>query len=391
MIEEATENPIEAAELPKINLPKKYALEISAVVVSGATIGILIFLLIEWLAVKSFSIAAANLLAQSWRAPVAGIIYGLSFYLLCALPIVFLRRATKEYAPSMSLILVVLTAAAGGSLAFIVATTLTSFLGQKRIYTEQMLPLVLLDAAFAVVILFVLNFITRLKMEKQIAETRAYEARLREQTLESAAIKNQVQILQSQINPHFLFNTLNALSALISLDPQAARETVGHLSEMFRYTFAAAQKETVSLIDEIGLVENYLSLEKARLRERLDYKIEVAGELKNFPVPSLVLQPIVENAVKYGIARRLQNGRLEIKVERGENQSCRILVCNEREATDALPDFNEAQVFRANHSLENVRKRLRLLYGERFRLVLEMRGDGWIYATLELPQHDFKE
>ena len=156
---------------------------------------------------------------------------------------------------------------------------------------------------------------------REVEEVRLVEAQLQEQ-----AAKAELSALQARINPHFFFNTLNTISALLSEDPAKADEVVQTLADLFRYTFKATHAVTVPLSEELEFVDGYLAVEKARFGDRLrvEWTIDPAARLAR--IPGLLLQPLVENAVAHGIApvpgggtvrigARVTDGRLEVEVE----------------------------------------------------------------------------
>ncbi|GAA6151662.1 sensor histidine kinase [Pseudoteredinibacter isoporae] len=129
---------------------------------------------------------------------------------------------------------------------------------------------------------------------------------------QQAHLHSQLQALQSRIQPHFLFNCMNTIACLIEVDPEKAEQAVEDLSELFRASLA--EPKLVSVRDEITLCERYLAMEKLRMGERLHTQWDVAEEARSMPIPSLVLQPLLENAIKHGIHHLPQGGTIEIKV-----------------------------------------------------------------------------
>jgi LytS/YehU family sensor histidine kinase len=210
------------------------------------------------------------------------------------------------------------------------------------------------------------------------------ERELRQRVAAEAAARAQVAALQAQINPHFFFNTLNTLSALVDTDPGRARNLIQSLAGMFRYSLACSQNGLARLEDEVRFVEDYLALEKARLGERLQVTWTAARDLAGVRVPGLALQPLVENAVRHGIARRLAPGRLEISVSR-EAGAVRLRVSNETEPSDGAPDLSETRLFQDGHALSILRRRLAAEYGERAALRLWAEAPERVVAELTIP------
>ncbi|HJT89180.1 MAG TPA: histidine kinase [Bryobacteraceae bacterium] len=201
------------------------------------------------------------------------------------------------------------------------------------------------------------------------AETRMQEARVQAREAELKALK-------AQINPHFLFNSLNSISALATADGARAREMCLRLSEFLRSTLALAEEEMIPIEREIALARTYLEVEQVRFGTRL--RVEQAVELgcRNCSVPALILQPLVENAVKHGIAALLDGG--EIRLDGACRDGwLRIAVTN-----DFDPDLQAAR--RNGLGLPNVRDRLKTFYRDQARLTATAR-DGRFTVVLEVP------
>ena len=188
----------------------------------------------------------------------------------------------------------------------------------------------------------------------------------------------QFQTLRSQLNPHFLFNCLNSLRELIEEDRERAMQVVTQLSELLRYTLRTDRVETVSLKEELRAVEDYLSLEKIRFEERLQLRYEIAPELFSVKVPPMLIQTLVENGLKHGIAKLQKGGELSITVQ-PVNGGLRIQVTN----TGALSVANDSVPV----GLENARERLRLIYGESASLILRAEEKDKVQAVVTIPLH----
>ena len=166
----------------------------------------------------------------------------------------------------------------------------------------------------------------------------------------------QIRALQAQIRPHFLFNTLNVLSNLIHTDPRKAEDLTEELAAVFRYTLDATRIEWVPLEDELRFVTSYLQIEKARFEGRLGYLIELEPQTKTVRIPPMILQPVVENAVRHGIASRVEGGvvRLSAKSSAG-----RLVLVVEDSGSGLKPEDNPD---RQGIGLKNVRDRLKHIY-----------------------------
>ncbi|MDP4270198.1 MAG: histidine kinase [Bacteroidota bacterium] len=181
--------------------------------------------------------------------------------------------------------------------------------------------------------------------------------RLKDEELDKLQIlkaQAELQTLQSRINPHFLFNSLNSISHLIHVDAGRAEKMTLLLSELFRYILNRDNKTLVPLSEEVAMVEKYLEIEKMRYEDKLSFKIETDEEARKWNIPRLIIQPLVENAIKHGISKQTEKGFIEISVQSIDN---RLVIS----ATDSGPDFPE--IPSEGHGLQNIIERLQLIYG----------------------------
>ena len=194
--------------------------------------------------------------------------------------------------------------------------------------------------------------------------------------LEAELAKAQLQALKMQLHPHFLFNTLNSISVLINKDVQSAKKMIVRLGDFLRLTLNNSGEEEVMLQQELEFLKTYLEIEKVRFQDRLEVQMEIDVETIDIHVPNLILQPIVENAIRHAIATRASGGRIDIRANR-ENGFLRLRV------EDNGPGISEE--CGAGIGLQNVRARLRQHYGERFRLELVNRKSGGLAVNLDIP------
>jgi hypothetical protein len=201
--------------------------------------------------------------------------------------------------------------------------------------------------------------------------------------LRASTARAQMRALQAQINPHFLFNTLNVLANLIHTNPEKAERVTEQLAEIFRYALESTRTEWVKLDDELRFLEAYLEIEKARFEERLAFRFDVAPAARSLLLPPMILQPLVENAVKHGIGPKITGGevRLIARVEQS-----RLLIAVEDTGVGRLNGSLNRRERGAGIGLANVRERLKHLYGDETVLQLEDLSDGGTRALLELPQ-----
>ncbi len=207
----------------------------------------------------------------------------------------------------------------------------------------------------------------------------------------TATVKEaELRALKSQVNPHFIFNALNSLRALIDEDPARARLAVTQLASLLRYSLQSGQLETVPFEDELNVVNDYLALEQVRHEERLRLRLDVAPDTLQLAVPPMLLQTLVENAVKYGISTRPEGGEIAI-IARCADGCLNLQVTNPGE----LPAIAARAPARAANGstgvgLRNAAERLRLLFGEGAVLALRAGAPGLVVAEARIPLHNMK-
>jgi hypothetical protein len=203
-------------------------------------------------------------------------------------------------------------------------------------------------------------------------------AALRQSELARALQQSELRLLKSQLNPHFLFNALNTVRSLIADDPARAQHAVTHLANTLRYTLGAGQNELVSLARELEIVADFLELEKMRFEERLTIERDIAAATGSAQIPVMLLQTVVENAIKHGIAELPAGGVLRI---------CAVLkdavlvltVENPRPLTPPRPE-------REGTGLRNAEERLRLLFDSRATLELDLSDPSRATTRIRIPQ-----
>jgi signal transduction histidine kinase/streptogramin lyase len=194
--------------------------------------------------------------------------------------------------------------------------------------------------------------------------------------LQAQLAQAELQVLKMQLQPHFLFNTLHAISSLMHKDLEAADEMMANLGDFLRYTLESVGVQEVELGQELEILNRYLEIEHVRLGNRLSVRQQVPADLLAAMVPNLILQPIVENAIRYGIARRASGGSVEITATRA-NGRIRIAVSDDGEG---LPAGSREGI-----GLSNTRARLEQLYGTNHAFFYVNRPEGGLCVTLEFP------
>ncbi len=199
--------------------------------------------------------------------------------------------------------------------------------------------------------------------------------------LATELVQARLQALRMQINPHFLFNTLNTISALIRENPDAAERMVVRLSELFRRTLDRGDVQEVPLREEIEFLKSYLEIEQMRFSDRLTVTFAIEAQTNALLVPHLILQPLVENALRHGIMPREEAGRIEISARVAEGQHLELKV---RDNGNGLSPANGTPE-REGIGLKNVRSRLAQLYGGAQEFTLGNATGGGVEARIRIP------
>jgi len=205
------------------------------------------------------------------------------------------------------------------------------------------------------------------------------EKELRASQLEARLAQTRLQLLQMQLHPHFLFNTLNAISELVHEDPETADRMIAGLSELLREALTVGAVPEVSLAHEIDLLQRYLDIQQARFGDRLRVTIHLDPEVADALVPHLLLQPIVENSIRHGLAHRADAGRIAIDA-RASGDSVIITVEDDGRGVRDGDDVQEGV------GLGNTRARLQELYGPAQSLDLHKAAGGGAVVTLRIPR-----
>jgi two-component system sensor histidine kinase AlgZ len=215
-------------------------------------------------------------------------------------------------------------------------------------------------------------FLLRDRLQRIAALLAAREVQA--QRLVQARTRAELASLRAKINPHFLFNTLNSIAGLIPTDPAAAEDMVQKLAHVFRYVLDASNREWVTLDEELATVERYLAIERVRLGQRLRCRIDVSEGARTVRLPALLLQPLVENAVKHGIAPSAEGGEITVACRLADGQ-CLIVVSDTGPGLAGQPAFG--------FGLRSVRERLDLCYGDGHQFQID--GSDGVHVRLSIP------
>ncbi|MBD3347880.1 MAG: hypothetical protein GF400_01640 [Candidatus Eisenbacteria bacterium] len=229
-------------------------------------------------------------------------------------------------------------------------------------YQVRLLVLiVLVDGVIALIVGIIVYNYERMQSEIEESYRKLAENRVRQERLRELAARSELKALKAQINPHFLFNALNSISALIATDPPAAERTLERLSGIFRGTLLASEKERIPLSRELEVIDAYLDIERARFGDRLKVKRLVSDEAADALVPPLILQPLVENAVRHGVSPLVEGGTVTIEAEVRDGT---LLMAVEDDG-GGLEGEDYEEILSRGYGLRNVRDRLFTRFGER--------------------------
>lgn len=195
--------------------------------------------------------------------------------------------------------------------------------------------------------------------------------------LEAARNEYELRRLRDQMNPHFIFNAMNTIRALIDENPLKAKSAVTQLSNVLRSSLQTSKEDLITLDREMQIVRDYLEIEKVRYEERLTVEVDLEQGTSSLMIPPLMLQTLVENAIKHGIAKLPKGGLVKIQSKRTE-EAVEICVCNSGH-------YNPSQESDSTLGLENTRNRLRLSFGQEAWMSIENFTENTVKTTIHLP------
>ncbi len=206
----------------------------------------------------------------------------------------------------------------------------------------------------------------------------------RERALKADALAHEAQLkmLRYQLNPHFLFNTLNGISTLVlEKETQRANKVLVNLSQFLRHTLDSAPEQTVSLESELKTMRLYLDLEKTRFAERLTIREQISTDTINCQIPSLILQPIIENSIKHAVAPSENGGEIDIRSQLDDN----YLVLEVRDTGPGIKNLSTSETRRPGVGLTNTRLRLKETYGDRASVKFENHDPSGMSVFIRIP------
>ena len=267
------------------------------------------------------------------------------------------------------------------AMALLIGTLIGSFLGsfasglnfsilfEKRGLFIQIL---LLGVMFGSIISYIFSSRERIAA----SEARIQKEKIKRLTSEKKVVEANLRLLQAQMEPHFLFNTLSNVLSLLDTDQNKGKSMLVDFTNYLRTSFSKIREESTTLGQEIEMIRAYLNIFKIRMGDRLRYKIDIPASMANMPFAPMMIQPLVENAIKHGLEPKIEGGEILIKAE--ENDGLLRL-----KVVDTGIGF--AKELDSGMGLFNIRERLQSLYDTRARLVLEENKPCGVKATIEVP------
>ncbi|MFH2092239.1 MAG: histidine kinase [Pseudomonadota bacterium] len=292
---------------------------------------------------------------------------GLSIAIPCSLAFHFFKPVKTFF----QVVIVILCVLGGVLLGSFLATRLDlhKFSGVSGRIPAEMLIV-------AVIIGFVISF-GFILYEKYISfKLSANEEKLRRIVLEKEKLNADLKLLQAQMEPHFLFNTLSNILSLLEHDPKSGRQMLENLTQYLRTSLIQSRKPANRLADEIGMIRTYLDIYKIRMGKRLAYELDIPENVRDIQIPPMILQPLVENAIKHGLEPKIEGGAIKIRASRTESMLT-------LEVSDTGMGIKEKSA--TGVGTGNIRKRLAFLFDGRASLNFEDLAPSGLKAIVEIP------
>lgn len=294
---------------------------------------------------------------------------GISIF-LCVFTVHHVLKPTNPLIQFIAIVIAITIGSIGGSLLgfVIIGETPSLFIREYAFFIH----IVLLGILFGSIITY--YFFSRERITS--AEALMQEEKIKRLTSEKRVVETNLRLLQAQIEPHFLFNTLSNILSLLDTDLKKGKSMLMDLIRYLRTSLSKTRAETTTLWQEMEMIKAYLNIFEVRMEGRLRYRIDVPDNIKDLPFPPMLVQPLVENAIKHGIEPKIEGGEVTIRA-RKNGDIIRV------ELADTGTGLHEDGDM--GFGLSNVRERLQSLYGDRGRLILEENRPSGLKAILEVP------
>ncbi len=287
-----------------------------------------------------------------------------------AISLLLSRRTDKEPSIVWLAIAIVIGVVVGATFATLVSGH------YKTVDTEDTQWLIISSLFYSIIIGSVVSYYFYLLAKQREISNQLTLERLKQAEYKRALTENSLKILQAQIEPHFLFNTLSNVIGLIDHRPDDARKMLEHFTHYLRASLSRTRECDTTLEDEMAIVDAYLSIQKIRMAERLNYKIVMDDALNNTPFPPLLIQPLVENSVRHGLEPEIAGGEIRVEVIK-ENNRLTIMVSDTGKGADNLQSDGVG--------LKNIRERLSSLFQDKADIVIKANHPKGLKITLHIP------
>jgi sensor histidine kinase YesM len=299
--------------------------------------------------------------------------YGIPIYILIAV-------AFRYFNPEAKLIRSIVICLIGSVCGYVVGSLQGPFFVERFLSTKLAIPLlstrnIVFVLTFVGVASFVFYSISHFRVSAAVIQ----QERFNRLSSEKEALDAQLKLMQAQIEPHFLFNTLSNILSLIETDPIKAESMLSDLTQYLRTSLSRTLPAVTTLAQEADMIRAYLDIQKVRMGERLKFTIDVPEALSQLPFPPMLLQPLVENAVEHGLTPRIDGGTITITASE-TNGTMKIVI------GDTGNGFS--MVEHSGVGIANVKERIRLLYGDRGRFTIEENVPHGVRAIIEVPGND---
>jgi len=281
----------------------------------------------------------------------------------------FLFKSAKPFIQMAAIFIAMIIGSVLGTLLGTVAAGIgTSIFFQKY----SLFQMIILGIVFGSIISYF--FISRETIS--VTKTQVQEERIKRLTSEKKAVESNLKLLQAQIEPHFLFNTLSNILSLLETDLEKGKYMLEDLIHYLRTSLSKTREETTTIGQEMEMIRAYMNIFKVRMGDRLRYQVDVPDSINDIPFPPMLIQPLVENSIKHGLEPKIEGGEVFIRGE--ENEEILRL-----EIVDTGVGFYEEGD--PGTGLSNIRERLQSIYGDKGRLILEENRPCGLRAIIEVP------
>jgi sensor histidine kinase YesM len=294
---------------------------------------------------------------------------GISIF-LCVFIVRHILKPSNPFVKFIAIVIALIIGSIGGSLLgfFAIGERPYRFISEYTYFIH----IVLFGILFGSIISYF--FFSRERIHS--AETLIQEEKIKRLTSEKRAVETNLRFLQAQIEPHFLFNTLSNILSLLDTDLNKGKSMLMDLISYLRTSLAKTRAEATTLGQEMEMIKAYLNIFKVRMEGRLRYHIDVPDNIKELPFPPMLVQPLVENAIKHGIEPKIEGGEVTIQARKNED------IIRVELADTGTGLYEDGDI---GFGLSNVRDRLQSLYGDRGRLILEENRPCGLKAIIEVP------